>query len=93
MLLPSVSATNLTVKSIYTTESDSDTSDGAMTLTCTDALGNTIYVRTIVLRDASGNKITEDYFRNKIIDVNGYVDYFNGKYQIKVFSIDDVMVR
>ena len=88
----SVSMKGLTVKSVYTTVSETD-SDGAMTLTCEDAAGNRISVRTAVLRDADGNKITESYFSGKTIDVKGIVDVFSGTYQVKVFSINDVTVH
>lgn len=88
----SVSMKGLTVKSVYTTTSETD-SNGAMTLTCQDANGATISVRTDVLRDADGNKITESYFQGKTIDVKGLVDYFSGTYQIKVFSVNDVTVH
>ncbi|MBQ8287685.1 MAG: thermonuclease family protein [Clostridia bacterium] len=87
----SVSMKGLTVKSVYTTTSETD-SDGAMTLTCEDAAGNRISVRTVVLRDADGNKITESYFNGKTIDVKGIVDCFSGTYQVKLFSINDVAV-
>ncbi|MGM9647754.1 MAG: thermonuclease family protein [Eubacteriales bacterium] len=88
----SVSMKGLVVKSVYTTTSDTD-SNGAMTLTCQDASGKTISIRTVVLRDAEGNKITESYFSGKTIDVKGIVDVFSGTYQIKVFSINDVTVQ
>ena len=42
---------------------------------------------------ADSNIITRDYFEGKTIDVKGIVDYFNGKYQIKVFSVKDVNVH
>ena len=87
----SVTMKGLTVKSVYTTTSETD-SDGAMTLTCQDAEGNTVSIRTMVLRDAEGNKITDVYFQGKTIDVKGIVDYFNGTYQVKLFSVNDVTV-
>lgn len=88
----SVTMKNLTVKSVYTTTSETD-SNGAMTLTCEDAGGNTVSVRTMVLRDADGNKITESYFKGKTIDVKGLVDCFDGTYQVKLFSVNDVTVH
>ncbi len=87
----SVSLKGLTVTSVYTTTSETD-SNGAMTLTCQDAEGNVISVRTMVLRDADGNKITDDYFKGKTIDVKGIVDVFSGSYQVKLFSVNDVTV-
>ena len=88
----SVSMKGLTVKDVYTTQSETD-SNGAMTLTCQDAEGNTVSVRTVVLRDADGNTITDSYFRGKTIDVKGIVDYYDGAYQIKLFSLKDVTVQ
>jgi hypothetical protein len=90
-LSSTLSMKNLEVKDIYVTNNDGD-SDGAMTLTC-QAEGQTISVRTTVLLDEAGNLITRDYFEGKTIDVKGIVDYFNGKYQIKVFSVKDVNVH
>ncbi len=87
----SVSMKDLYVKNIYTTNNGGD-SDGAMTLTC-QVGGQTITVRTIVLRDENGNILTESAFLNKTIDVTGIVDYFSGDYQIKVFTTDAIQVH
>ena len=88
-LSTSISMENLTVKSIYTTNNEDSSSNGAMTLTC-EVNGVTISVRTVVLTDAEGNLITADTFEGETIDVKGLVDYYDGKYQIKVFSMNDV---
>ena len=45
------------------------------------------------LLDESGNLITEDAYLGKTIDVRGIVDYFDGDYQIKVFSRNDIIVH
>jgi hypothetical protein len=82
---------NLYVKDVYTTHNGGD-NDGAMTLTC-DVGGLEIDVRTIVLKDADGNLLTEDDLLYKTIDVTGIVDYFSGSYQIKVFTTDDLMIH
>ncbi len=82
---------DLKVTSVYTTQSTTD-SNGAMTLTCS-AGGYTITVRTEVLKDANGNLITASYFLDKTIDVKGLVEEFNGKYQIKLLSLMDVVVK
>lgn len=87
----SVRMENLFVKSIYTTHNGGD-NDGAMTLTC-EVDGQTITVRTIVLRDENGNMLTEKDFLNKTIDVTGIVDYFAGEYQIKVFTTNEIVVH
>lgn len=95
-LSTSISFKNLVVKEIHTTTSESSSDKGAMTLTC-EVDGKTISVRTAVLRDENGDLITEEYFKNATIDVNGIVDYFdynntgNGVYQIRVFTLDDIV--
>ena len=85
----SVEMKNLYVKSVYTTQSDNDNSNGAMTLTCV-ADGVEIDVRTIVLTDDNGNIITADAYRGKTIDVKGIVDFYSNDYQIKV--MDDTYI-
>ena len=86
----SIAMQDLVVTDVYTTDNGGN-SDGAMTLTC-DAGGIQIVIRTNVLRDADGNIITADAFMGKTIDVRGVVDFFNGDYQIKVLSVNDITV-
>lgn len=92
----SISMDNLKVNKVTTTQSGD--SAGAMTLYCT-VDGREIQVRTEVLKNASGNVVTAKYFEGKTIDVNGVIDYFlpneatTGKYQIKIYSLDDVVVH
>jgi DNA/RNA endonuclease YhcR with UshA esterase domain len=82
---------NLVVESMYTTNNDG-ANDGAISITC--KVGEqTITVRTVVLKDANGELITQDYFRGKTIDVKGVIDTYNGAYQVKLFSLDDVVVH
>lgn len=88
----SVEMKNLYVKDVYTTESDNDSSNGAMTLTC-EVDGVTISIRTIVLTDDNGAVITEDAYEGKTIDVKGIVDCFNGSYQIKVLDDNYITVH
>ncbi len=88
----SVEMKNLVVKKVYTTSNEESSSKGAMTLTC-EVDGKTVSVRTIVLYDEAGSLITEAYFAGKTIDVKGLVDYFDGTYQIKLFSVSDVTVH
>lgn len=88
----SIEMKNLYVKSVYTTQSDKDSSNGAMTLTC-EVDGVTVDVRTIVLTDDNGNVITADAYRGKTIDVKGIVDCFNGDYQIKVMDDNYITVH
>lgn len=86
-----ISMDNLVVTSIYTTNNGGD-SDGAMTLTCTAPDGQKVTVRTDVLLDENGNKLTEDDFNGKTISVKGLVELFNGKYQIKVVATKHITV-
>ncbi len=87
-----VSMNGLFVESAYTTEKEGSSSNGAMTLNCT-ANGIPVAVRTSVLRNADGEIITEDAYIGKTIDVKGVVDYFDGNYQIKVFTEDQIIVN
>ena len=81
-----VTCEGLKVKSVYTTNNEGSSSNGAMTLTCEAPDGTEVSVRTVVLYDDAGKIITSDRYEGKTIDVRGVVDYFNGGYQIKVFS-------
>lgn len=85
----SVSMKNLVVKSVYTTH-NGGSSDGAMTLTC-EVDGITISVRTLVLK-VNGELVTADAYEGKTINVKGIVDFYEGKYQIKVHSANDITV-
>lgn len=85
-----VKMTNLTVESIYTTESDTS-SDGAMTLRCKDKDGNSVTVRTVKLT-LDGETVTEEYFRGVTMNVCGIVDYYKGAPQIKLLSLADAEI-
>lgn len=89
----SLTMKNLRVIDIYTTSNPDSSSNGAMTLTCQSADGNTIHVRTMVLVDADGNTVTESAYMGRTIDVRGIVDYYSGSYQIKVFSASNIIVH
>ena len=88
----SIQMTGLYVKSVYTTDNEESSSNGAMTLTC-EVDGVTISIRTVVLLDENGELITADAYEGKTIDVKGIVDYFGGDYQIKVFSRNDITIH
>ena len=87
----SVEMQGLRVVDIYTTTNEESASKGAMTLVC-DANGTRISVRTTVLYDENGKLVTADAYRGRTINVRGIVDYFNGNYQIKVFSKDAITI-
>ena len=78
---------NITVTDIYTTQSTTQ-SDGAMTLTCKSSDGQTLTVRTVKLT-LDNETVTEEYFRGKTINVNGISTTYNGKPQLKLFSLSD----
>lgn len=82
----------LKVVDVYTTDHEDSSSKGAMTLTC-EADGVQISVRTAVLHDGEGSIITGDAYLGKTIDVMGVVDFYDGTYQIKVFSADKITVH
>ena len=84
----SISMNNLVVRSVYTTNNPDSSSNGAMTLTC-DCDGITISVRTVVLYQ-DGEKVTASAFEGKTINIKGIVDLFDGTYQIKLYSMNDV---
>lgn len=88
----SISMENLKVKSIYTTTAEGSSSIGAMTMTCEASDGTTIIIRTNVLYDDDENIITESAYKNHTINVKGFVDCYEGEYQIKVFSSKDITI-
>ena len=88
----SLAMENLKVVSVYTTTNEDSSSYGAMTLNC-EADGIPVTVRTVVLIDGNGNIVTEDAYKDQIIDVKGVVDFFDGQYQIKVFSAKDITIK
>ncbi len=90
VLNTSISMKNLKVDSVYTTPSGD--SAGAMTLSCTAEDGTKIDLRTIVLYE-NGAKVTADRFEGKTIDVRGFVDCFDGDYQIEIYSVNDITIQ
>lgn len=92
MLSASISMENLEIIDIYTTSDPASSSIGAMTFTCRAADGTIVDVRTDVLYGEDGNKLTASDFAGKTISVKGVVDRFNGEYQIKVFSANDITI-
>ena len=87
----SISLQNLVVKSVYTTD-NGGSSDGAMTLTC-EAGGVKISVRTNVLYNFDGDIVTQDAYEGKTISVKGLVEAYEGEYQIKVLSVNDIIIH
>ncbi len=84
-----VTLENIKVVKIYTTN-NGGSSDGAMTIT--GKVGDeTITVRTTVLRE-NYELITEEYFKDKTITVTGFIETYENSKQIKVVSIEDVII-
>lgn len=85
------SLSDLTIKSIYTTQNEDSSNFGALSITCEAADGTEIVLRTIVLKDSGGKTITADAFPiGSKINARGVVDVFNGVYQLKIFSANDI---
>lgn len=82
----------LRVRRVYTTTNPDSDDCGAMTLTC-EADGVTVSVRTEVLKDENGEIITADAYDGKLISVKGVVDHYEGNYQIRVYTADDITVH
>ncbi len=96
----SISMENLEVVSAYTTSNGGD-NDGAMTLTCRASTGETITVRTGVLKKADKTLLCEDDVVGKTINVKGIVEMYSNTYngnttvtpQIKVSFIDNIEIQ
>lgn len=91
-LATTVSMKDLYVYDVYTTKSSTD-SNGAMTLYCRDQDGNTIEIRTDVLRNPDNTVVTADQLEGKLIDIRGIIDQYNGDYQIRVFSLGAITIH
>ncbi len=88
----SIQMNGLKVVDSYTTTNEESSSKGAFTLTCKVG-SHTIDVRTTVLVGKDGKLITADTYEGQTINVKGIVDYYNGTYQIKVFSADNIQIQ
>jgi hypothetical protein len=89
----SISMEGLYVKSdSYATNNPASDDNGAMTLIC-EANGVTVQIRTTVFRDENGTLLTTALYEGKTIDVKGIIEYYNGGYQIKVFTTEDLMIH
>ena len=87
----SASLTGLTIKSIYTTQNEDSSNYGALSITCEAEDGTEFVIRTVVLKDSSGKTVTADSFPiGSKINARGVVDVYNGTYQLKVFSANDI---
>jgi len=87
----SVSMEELTVMEAVTTLAEDSTSYGAITMTCSSG-GGTITIRTEPFYE-NGALITQDRYVGKTIAVKGVVDYYDGAYQIRVLSPDNLIIE
>jgi hypothetical protein len=87
----SIEIQNLYVLDAYTTKNEESASKGAFTLYCR-VNGIPVTVRTVVLYDENGNLVKQDAYMGRTINVRGIVDYYDGDYQIKVFSDKDITI-
>jgi hypothetical protein len=97
MLHTYVTSKNLVVKDVYTTKTGDHA--GAMSITCEDASGKTVNVRTELLyKEDKETLLTEDEIKGKTITVTGIVDIYvqegqtDEQYQIRVFGIKDLVI-
>ena len=84
----SVSMENLRVLSASTTMSEGSSSHGAITLLC-EADGLRVTIRTEPLYE-NGSLITQDRFEGKTISLKGVVDFYEGDYQIRVLTSENI---
>ena len=89
-LYSTIKLSNLTVTKVYTTTADT-ASKGALTITCKDANGKTIEIRTAskLVKDDQSVVVASDFPKGAVISVKGIIDVFD-EYQVKVFNIDDI---
>ena len=91
-LSSAISMTNLRVTAVYTTKTGNNA--GAISITCEDAQGNEIVIRTAVLKNADGTTVLESAFAGKTIDVlKGIIDFYDGSYQVKVFHLSHINIH
>ena len=55
--------------------------------------GKIVNVRTTVFRDANGELITAAAYQGKTIDVHGIIEFYDGGYQIKVFTPENIIIK
>ncbi len=87
----SVELRDLRVTDVYMTSNEDSSSYGALSLTV-EYGGKTITVRTNPFYGEDGKLIDGKSWIGKTIDVKGVVAYFNGNYQVRVFSLADITI-
>lgn len=82
----------LTVRDVYTTSSTNASSNGAMTLTCQDANGKEVIVRTSVLKKSDGTLLAKADVLNKTINATGIITTYDGEVQLHVFTLEELEI-
>lgn len=81
----------LTITKLSTTKNEDSSNYGAISITCKAEDGTTVVLRTTVLKNADGSTVTESSFPiGSKIDAKGIVDYYDGDYQLKIFSVNHI---
>ena len=81
----------LTIKSVSTTTNEDSSNYGALSIKCESEDGTEIVLRTVVLKDGDGKTIAADAFPvGSKVNARGVVDVYNGEYQLKIFSANDI---
>ena len=88
----SVEMQGLQVVDAWTTDDADSSSYGAITLVCVQE-EYTITIRTVPMKDENGNLITQETYLGQTIDVKGIVDSFDGTYQVKVFTPENITIK
>ena len=82
---------NLTIIRTYTTTDPTSSSQGAISIYCEDENGVKITLRTVVMLNPDGSLVTADAFPvGSKINAVGLVDYYNGTYQLEIYSPNDI---
>ncbi len=81
-----VTLEDVTVQGGYTSQ------NGAMTLFCTQG-GTAVQLRTIPLKDESGQPLTHEALRGRVARVRGIVGHYNNETQIEVLTPDGLALR
>ncbi len=87
----SVSMTGLTVQDAVTTLVEDSTAYGAITMTCVCG-GETVLVRTEPLYE-NGALIPQERYLGKTISLKGVVDFYDGAYQIRVLTPEQITIE
>ena len=63
-----------------------------MTLTCQDANGKEVIVRTSVLKKSDGTLLAKADVLNKTINATGIITTYDGEVQLHVFTLEELEI-